>query len=82
VASSQAAEGPFGDDDDIAPNRIRRGYCNRLFRLATNLDQSTTKTKEVKKMAKSDWLASLIAFLVLGYLALAAAGAFAFTFVW
>jgi hypothetical protein len=33
-------------------------------------------------MAKSDWLASLIAFLVLGYLALTAAGAFGFTFVW
>jgi hypothetical protein len=47
------AEGPFGDDDDIAPNRIRRGYCNRLFRLTTNLDQSTTKTKEVKKWQKA-----------------------------
>ena len=77
------AERPFGEDDGIAFDRIHRGDCNRLFHVPANLNQSTTNSaKEVKKMAKSDRPASLIVFLVLGYLALTAAGAFAFTFVW
>jgi hypothetical protein len=34
------------------------------------------------KMAKADQLATLMAFLLVGYFALTVAGAFAFTFVW
>jgi hypothetical protein len=33
-------------------------------------------------MTKSDQLATLMTFLLLGYLALTMAGAFAFTFIW
>jgi len=34
------------------------------------------------KMTKTDPLATLMTFLLLGYLALTVAGAFAFTFIW
>jgi hypothetical protein len=35
-----------------------------------------------RKMAKADHLATLLGFLLFGYLALTAAGALAFTFIW
>ena len=52
-----------------------------LFWSPANLNQSTTRPTE-EKMARADQLARLMAFLLLGYFALTAAGTFAFTFIW
>jgi hypothetical protein len=84
------AESSFGDNNGRAPDRIRRGDCDSLFRVPAFLNQSTTPESTVtgqarpmeRKMAKADQLARLIAFLLLSYFALTAGGAFAFTFVW
>jgi hypothetical protein len=52
-ALRQLAERPFGDDDGIAFDRIRRGDCDRLFHVPANLNQSTTNVaKGVKKWQK------------------------------
>jgi hypothetical protein len=42
------AERSFGDNDGRTPDRIRRGDCNRPFRVPANLNQSTTKANGVK----------------------------------
>src|SRR5260370_30019310 len=42
ATSFQVAERSFGDNDGSTPSRIRRGDCNRLFRVPAILDQSTT----------------------------------------
>jgi hypothetical protein len=90
LAPFQLAERPFGDDNDRAPDRIRRGDRDSLFRIPVFLNQSTTPQNEAVgqtrhmewNMAKADQLAKLMLFLLLGYFALTVAAAFAFTFVW
>jgi hypothetical protein len=84
------AERSFGDNDGRAPDRIRRGDCDSLFRVPAFLNQSTAPQSTVtgqarpmeKKMAKADQLARLMVFLLLSYFVLTVAGTFAFTFVW
>ena len=76
VASSKVAESHL----EMTMAALLIGYAV-LFRSPANLNQSTTRPME-KKMARADQLARLMAFLLLGYFALTAAGALAFTFIW
>jgi hypothetical protein len=64
--------------------RLISTRCQGLFICAgrQRSDGPFGGSSENEKMTQSDQLATLMTFLLLGYLALTLAGAFAFTFIW
>jgi hypothetical protein len=78
VTSFQLAERPFGDDDGVAPNRIRRGGCNRLFRVLANLNQSTTNPAKRVKNGKNRLTGETHCFSIVGLFRAYRCGSFCF----